>query len=336
MTDQTEDGLLRFIKDKGRKARLLDITWFGGEPLIVLGRIKSIYKRIREEIGLPIESSVITNGYLLNRPTITSLHHLGVSFYQVTIDGQESTHNARRPLRNGGGTFKTILHNIAQLLEMDRKVEVAIRVNIDSENSEEYHSLYACLSRAFESNRVRIYPGFVDNYTFGCTSVGSCILNRDGRARFYLDQYYKYGIYGNWFYPKVSYDNCMARAVSSFVVGPRGDLYKCLAAVGVEQMSIGNVNNPENFISNEELMTRFLEGNDYLNSTECQQCVLFPVCDGGCPYLKLKERMLGEPHDTCLIAKGHLGDFLDAHIESKEKRTGYTQRLHESGGTSTS
>lgn len=323
MTNQTEDGLLRFIKDRGRRARLLDLTWFGGEPLMALGRIESIYKRITGEIGLPIYSSVVTNGYLLNRPTITSLHDLGVSSYQVTLDGQESTHNTRRPLHNGGGTFSTILRNVAQLLEMDRKVKVAIRVNIDSENSEEYHSLYAYLSREFDSNRVRIYPGFVDNYAFGCTSVESCILGRDDRARFYLDQYYKYGIYGNWFYPKVSYDNCMARAVNSFVIGPRGDLYKCLAAIGVEQMSIGNVNNPGNFISNEELMTQFLEGNDYLNSTECQQCVLFPVCDGGCPYLKLKEQMLGKPHDACIIAKGHLEEFLEAHIESREKRTGH-------------
>ena len=322
MTSQTEDGLLRFIKDQGRKAKLLQITWFGGEPLLALGRIKSICKRIRKETGLPIQSGVVTNGYLLDGPTATLLRDLGVSFYQVTLDGQENTHDSRRPLHDGRGTFTTIVRNVAQLLELDRTATVAIRVNIDKENSEEYHSLYTYLLREFDSKRVRIYPGFVDNYTFGCTSVESCTLDRNARARFCLDQYYKYGIYSDWFYPRVSYENCMARAVNGFVVGPRGDLYKCLAVIGVEQLRIGNVNNHGNYISNEELMAQFLEGDDYLNSARCQRCVLFPVCDGGCPYLKLKERILGEPHETCIIAKGHLEDFLDAHIDSKERRNG--------------
>lgn len=66
-------------------------------------------------------------------------------------------------------------------------------------------------------------------------------------------------------------------------------------------------------------MLEFLKGNDYLDSSECDQCMLFPVCDGGCPYLKMKEELFGELHDTCHLAKEDLDEFLDMHINMKER-----------------
>lgn len=315
MDDRTEDRLLEFVKARSQSAELLEITWFGGEPLLALHRIESICHRIHREVGIATNSQVITNGYLLSTPTIVSLRNLGITSYQITLDGLAKTHNARRPLLNGAGTFETIIRNIENLLNLDDKASVVVRVNVDSNNEREYHLIHDHLHRRISNPRVLVYPGFVDNYTFACKSASLCALDRDTRANFYLDQYYKYGIHDAKLYSAATYRNCMARHTNSFVVGPRGELYKCLAALGVPQMSIGNVNNPGPSITNRELLGRFLQGNDYLKDPACRECTLFPACEGGCPYLDLKGELLAEPHDACHVAKGHLAAFLDAHID---------------------
>lgn len=317
MTGQTEDSLIRFIRKTASNAHRLTISWFGGEPLLAMGRIKSIYRRVKEEIGLPVDSHVTTNGYLLDEAAATTLRDLGVSSYQVTIDGLRRTHDRRRPLLNGRGTFETILRNVKQLTRLDKNAKVSIRMNVDAHNASEYHRLFDYVRRFLGSDRISVHPGFVDNYTLACSSTESCMLDRPAQAEFYIDQYKRYGIYGDWFYPKVTHGNCMARYVNSFVVGPKGELYKCLAAVGMGSMSIGDVNNPGNAITDEGLMSEFLRGNDYLDSPTCRQCALFPVCDGGCPFLKLREKIVGEPHDNCMAAKGYMAEFLDSHIDWK-------------------
>lgn len=320
MTEETEDNLARFIKLLAQGTQLLRIVWFGGEPLLALDRIKLFYTKIKKEgIDTPLESHVITNGYLLNSSAIRELSGLGVTFYQITIDGLEETHNRRRPLRGNKGTFQTIMGNIETLMRLDDKAKVAIRVNIDSENADEYHAVRKYFHDRFGTERIHTRTGFVDNYTFSCSSAGSCGLKRDEKAKFFIDQYTRYGIYSDKFYPTINYNSCMARYINSYVIGPYGELYKCLSLLGVKEMSIGNVNNKDNVIEKEELLVEFLKGNDYLDDPKCNRCFLFPACDGGCPYFQMKEEIFGEAHDTCFIAKGNLDDFLEMHIDMKEK-----------------
>lgn len=318
MTEETENNLVRFVKLRKRGAQLLRITWFGGEPLLALDRMKSFCQRVKEEMNVPLQSHVITNGYLLNSDTIHALGDLDVTFYQITIDGLEETHNRRRPLHNKKGTFQTIMRSIETLMQLNDKVEVAIRVNVDSENVNEYHAVYKYIHDRFGAGNIRVHAGFIDNYSFSCSSVESCGLERHQRAKFFVDQYARHGIYSDKFYPTINHNSCMARYINSYVVGPHGELYKCLSLLGVKEMTIGNVNNDGDVIENGDLLVEFLKGNDYLDSPACNQCLLFPVCDGGCPYLKMKEELFGEVHDNCLVAKGNLDEFLEMHIDMRE------------------
>lgn len=123
-----------------------------------------------------------------------------------------------------------------------KKIGVVVRVNVDRENSNEYHTICRYLSDKF-GERVRVHAGFVDNYTFACRSAESCNLDRRERAKFLVDQYARHGIYSDRLYPRLNHDSCMARHINSFAVDPDGDLYKCLSLVGVKEMAVGNVNN---------------------------------------------------------------------------------------------
>lgn len=328
MSNETENNLLKFVKNQSRNAQLLRVTWFGGEPLLALNRIISFTKKVRDELDILIDSHLITNGYLLDENAIRNLSEFNLTFVQVTIDGSESVHNRRRPLHGNGGTFQTIVSNLESLLRINNGVKVAVRTNIDPDNMDDYHVVCEYIDNKFRGENIAVYPGFTDEYEYNTNSEKNCgsiecgTLQRNQRAKFLVEQYREHSVVSGAFHPIMNHNSCMARYTNSYVVGPRGDLYKCLALVGVKEMSVGNIND-DAIIDNEELLLEFLKGNDYLESSECNNCLLFPVCDGGCPYLKIKEKRLGGNYDVCNLAKGNLEEFLDMHIDSRRVTSTY-------------
>lgn len=63
MHDLVEEKIILFIKKHiGLKA--LDVTWFGGEPLLAFDRIVSMTKKM-QNLGLNYKAGMITNGYLI-------------------------------------------------------------------------------------------------------------------------------------------------------------------------------------------------------------------------------------------------------------------------------
>ncbi|MDE6303480.1 MAG: radical SAM protein, partial [Paramuribaculum sp.] len=107
MTDEIEDAIVRFV-EKHEQARNLNITWFGGEPLLAFDRIVSLTRKL-QGIGLNYWAGMITNGYLLTRDKLEQFDKLKIRSVQVTIDGNESMHNSRRFLKNGGDTYERIV-----------------------------------------------------------------------------------------------------------------------------------------------------------------------------------------------------------------------------------
>ena len=72
MSESTQDTLLRFSDEHVRDAKQMLITWFGGEPTLCLDIIEKLQENFIElatkhRIAL-LPSSIITNGYLLDRP----------------------------------------------------------------------------------------------------------------------------------------------------------------------------------------------------------------------------------------------------------------------------
>ena len=58
-------------------------------------------------------------------------------------------------------------------------------------------------------------------------------------------------------------------------------------------------------------------GSSYLNSEECKRCYFFPICDGGCPRVRLMNQRDGNKRDHCSFYKSHLRELLELHYEQK-------------------
>ncbi len=48
MSDEVQDSILKLIKGKGKALNSLNITWYGGEPLLAIDIVQSLSKKIVE------------------------------------------------------------------------------------------------------------------------------------------------------------------------------------------------------------------------------------------------------------------------------------------------
>lgn len=141
MTEETEDDICKLVEKESSHLEKLVITWYGGEPLLAIAPLERLTNKLRkvcEKYNIEYLASIITNGYLLTEDICDKLVELGVTDVQITLDGDEKTHNKRRPLANGGHTYETILDNLDKI---HGKIGIAIRINVDKENQNEVQNV---------------------------------------------------------------------------------------------------------------------------------------------------------------------------------------------------
>lgn len=298
----TGNNIISFISSH-KNLQMLQVVWYGGEPLLAFDKIVFLTKRIQALSIDNYSAFMITNGYLLDRKKIEQLKGLCISKIQITIDGLSETHNKRRPHKTNKDSFQKIVNNIIELFEIYPEIFVNIRVDIDKNNADEFFELNSYLKNKITNPKLSLYPAYVAEYNNSC-SKSSCILNRLDQSDFILKNGYKYP-FEKYYYPQTSITECSARSENSYGIGPKGELYKCWCDVGRDEKSIGNVRDG---ITNTELYTRYMVDADPLYEQECLTCSYLPICNGGCPFMKLKNKD-GDNLDVCIIQKDKLKEF---------------------------
>lgn len=306
MTDEVEEQIIEYIK-RHKQVTILHVTWFGGEPLLAYPRIVTLTQKM-QNLGLQYRASMITNGYLLNEEVIDSLQLLDISSIQITIDGLAERHNSRRGLKSGGATYDRILQNIKLLCEKQPNIKVGIRVNVDRSNKEDFVQL-CNLFREKKYPNISVSLSFVQD--LANTGDYTHILDRNEQADFVLELLHTHNLNFGHLYPRSERNECAIRNRNSIVIGPEGELYKCWNDVGDTSKVFGHLGSS---ISNEKLLLRYLVGSDPFEDPRCQECILLPVCGGGCPYSRLQRDTQHPNINVCPLIKDHLERFLVAHI----------------------
>jgi len=141
MVAETWDALYKLCqnfceKNKDKSGFLLNLIWYGGEPLIVSDKIISFMAKIKELLrDYPngnLRSNIVTNGYLLDYATFQKLCDVNVRQFQVTLDGDAENHDKLRTLANKKPTFDKIYSNLLEIVQKVSKNEdfgFAIRCN---------------------------------------------------------------------------------------------------------------------------------------------------------------------------------------------------------------
>lgn len=127
LIDRRIDGLSR-----------LGLTWFGGEPMLARDIIDEISAHVQDRAtqlpGLRYAGDMTTNGYFLDAAAVDHLVKLGVTHFQVSLDGPPEWHDTTRLRGDGRGTFARIWDNLISIRATAAPVEIMLRIHLTAAN----------------------------------------------------------------------------------------------------------------------------------------------------------------------------------------------------------
>ena len=110
-----------FYFARSKDAKGLDISFYGGEPLLEIDLIKKCVEYAKEKSGNKVlRFHMTTNGTLLNVDNREFLRK-NKFFLTISLDGSEKEHDKNRKFRSGTGSFKIIMDNLHKLCEEDEE-----------------------------------------------------------------------------------------------------------------------------------------------------------------------------------------------------------------------
>ena len=73
-------------------------------------------------------------------------------------------------------------------------------------------------------------------------------------------------------------------------------------------------------MTNEAVLYEYMVEADYLNDPQCNDCIFFTTCDGGCPYDRIQNKKAGRSQGTCSLFKEHTEDFLMLRYDYRKRQ----------------
>lgn len=255
---------------------ILNLSWFGGEPLLamdVIRRISSDAARICKKYKKAYYSQMTTNGYLLNLDIIKELLKLHFVLFQITVDGDRSTHNKQRSLADGSGTYDTIIKNLLLIKEAvsTKTIKIILRINVSNNmNSNEIKSL----AKMFEDD---------NRFVINIQRIFDVGGNGEKSGTDYESYLQVFQDCQNYITDSLEADDtmCYAGKQSTIMIRPNGNIGKCTVNLNDEKNYFGN-------ILSLDLSKFSLESCEYCNciidNETCLKCPIYPLCFGKqCP-----------------------------------------------------
>lgn len=290
MNNDTQEKLIRLVKNKLEEGGLLDIQWFGGEPYMAFQTIESLTKHFQEicnEKNAIYEAGIITNGSLLTLDNISRLEHLHITNMQITLDGTPETfsRHKRISLENAIEFYDRIYTQIPYLIKQLK--HLCIRINIDRNNYKEaYYVVDELSKRGLIDNRIDLRLGLLE----GKNGIVDCIPHSCLSSEEYLefDLEFKEYIFKQGFnvysYPMPQLYPCATVTENSYSIDPSGNIYHCVPETGQGQDVKATLDHMDEYQPNE------YQGFDPWNITGCKTCSLLPICLGRCPRRQVYEK----------------------------------------------
>ena len=113
--DDVKTKIYEYVEKKINEIKNLNITWYGGEPLLEKTTIEELSDRfisLCKEKNVIYNAGIVTNGYLIDESTLELFKRAQITHCQITIDGTKEYHDKRRILNDGSGSFDVIMKNL--------------------------------------------------------------------------------------------------------------------------------------------------------------------------------------------------------------------------------
>ncbi|MDD2229881.1 MAG: radical SAM protein [Candidatus Cloacimonetes bacterium] len=301
----TVEKALILMKDiNGDRNKYIHFSYHGGEPLILGPEFfKSCYS-LQKKIfkGFFIDNSIQTNGVLLDDNYISLAKDLRFS-YGISLDGPKDVNDTNRFGIYKNSVFDKIMKNLNML--QNNNIPFGILSVVTKELLGKQKELISFLIDN-HIERIAFNPCVTDHLftTFEYT------ITPYEYGKFLVDLFHEWTlvdnstlIINNFFYPmrnimgstdnvcKFS-DTCIGY---TYTVYPDGDIYVC-PCIKQDEYRLGNI-----IDSRSQLMSKEKELKRIAHiSEECQSCLYYKLCYGGCIYERtVKHRDLQPRYYYC-------------------------------------
>lgn len=269
MAPGVEEQIIEFVDNRIGENKELDITWFGGEPLLNTGLIDRLSSYFLGK-GYKLNARIVTNGSLLTEKMLKeSFPKWHIRYMQVTLDGTaENYARIKNYLAPELGNLDRVLKNID--LAGENKINVSIRLNVNKENIEDLLVLAEQLEKRYRGSKyVSWYVAPLTGTEADYDTDEELIGMMERFAKFQAGQM-KVKNMRNM--PRVEY--CMAEMPSGYCFDVNGDIKICWEDFTFSDNAIGNIKDfdPKTDKRNEQSQLQ----------PKCEKCVWLPPCGGGC------------------------------------------------------
>lgn len=268
------------------------VTVFGGEPLLPgenQRRLLTHFMAKASEAGLDV--AFVTNGYtLVSYLDLLSQHR--IREVQVTLDGTEEVHDARRYMHGKLPTFARIVEGVDACLEAG--IPVNLRMVADKDNLGNLPALARfAIDKGWTASAI-FKTQIGRNYELHhCNSTPDRLFDRASlygamyellKEHPYIAEFYKPAfsiakfISENDELPQPLFDSCPA-CKTEWAFDYTGTIYSCTATVGKQGEELGTYYPTVSL--NAEAVEAWQE-RDITTISECKSCSLALACGGGC------------------------------------------------------
>ena len=266
--DDVVDYLVKLYK--ANNCDEMDLHFFGGEPTLRIDTMIYVVNKLLE-VGINVNTNVITNGTLLCQDAIDKLIDADITTFQITLDGPKAIHDKRRPMKCGKSSWEAIIENLTLLAK--KNASISIRINVDSTNVEYLPEICQSIPEIVkQSAYTTIYIAPV----VGC-KIENLHNTLQDRTSF---------LKRAW---QIISENHLPIAITPPVYAPCP--YSSFESAFYIDL-YGNVYTCGGFVGKEERIERvfdkktdgFWDRISYHPKDSCFRCTYFPVCMGGCKY----------------------------------------------------
>ena len=268
------------------------VTVFGGEPLLPGENQRKLIAYFLEKSNeAMLDVAFVTNGYTL-LSYLDLLKTASIREVQVTLDGTEEIHDARRFMKGKQPTFSRIVEGVDACLEAG--IAINLRMVADKENIDNLPALARfAIDKGWTSSplfKTQIGRNYELHY---CNSTPEKLFDRATLYEKIYELLQEYPYIAEFYKPAFSiaryisehealptplFDSCTA-CKTEWAFDFTGAIYSCTATVGKQGEELGTFYPT---VTKNDVVISEWQNRDVTTIEECKSCSVALACGGGC------------------------------------------------------
>ena len=260
MSFETAKAAVDFLIENSGKRKVLEMDFFGGEPLMNFGVLKQTVAYAKEagaKAGKKFLFTTTTNALLLNDEVI-EFFNAEMENVVLSLDGRKEVHDAIRKSINGKGTFDLIIDKIKKFISLRGNKSYYVRGTFTAKNLDFAKDVLFIADQGVDS--ISMEPVVTELEDLQITQEHLPVIEKEyeNLCDAYLERYAK-GEGFNFFHFNV-------------------DLYPCHQFVGDGKFRMGSVYEG---IVRGDIREQF-KNSCLFTRKKCADCFAKFICSGGC------------------------------------------------------